>query len=229
MTGGRLLAFALLCEVGELVGAQQELFALACIGMAGSIGLVDGILDSAVQCGLQESALFLDAEEQLPCLLGQCCGQHLEEVGTASHIDHAVEVTLVLQQQLLVAGNALGKLGGSLVRQVEGTNHDALHTSQCGTHRLGLRTKHVHVAVKESLVESRRVGAYMHLGAFLVGSVLADNLCPKHACCTQLGNLHEVDTVDAKVELDVLCGYLGSDTSLGQLLHVFVTPSQRIA
>ena len=138
-------------------------------------------------------------------------------------------MALVLQQQLLVACDTLCELGGSLVGSVEGNHNNAVHTSQSGTHGLGLGAQHVHIAVKQSLVVCGGDGADVHLGAFLAGGILAYNLRPKHAGCTDLGNLHEVNAVDTQVELDVLGGNFGGHTGLGELCHVFVTPSQGVA
>ena len=137
-------------------------------------------------------------------------------------------MTLVLQQKLLVASNTLCKLGGSLVGSIEGNNYHAVHTTQSSTHGFGLRAEQVHVAVEHGLVVSCGVGTDVHLGSLLALGVLSNNLSPEHTSGTQLGNLHEVDAIDTKVELDVLGSQLGRNASLGELGHVLVTPSQGI-
>ena len=197
--------------------------------MARLVRFVDGVLNRACLCSSEEAAFFLNSEEELPCLTSESRGQLLDEVGTAGYIDHAVEVALVLQQQLLVAGDALCEVSRHFVRLVERCHYDALHTSQGCRHRLGLRAKHVDVAVEECLVVGRREGADVHLCAFLASGVLTDDLCPQHTSCTQLGNLHEIDAVDAEVELDALCCQFWSHASFGQLCQVLVAPSEGIA
>ena len=144
--------------------------------MTVGVGGVDGVLDGAGLGGSQEAAFFLNSEEKVPCLLGQIGGELLNEVRTSGNVYHAIEVALVLQQQLLVACDALCELGGSLVGSVEGNHNNAVHTSQSGTHGLGLGAQHVHIAVKQSLVVCGGDGADVHLGAFLAGGILAYNL-----------------------------------------------------
>ena len=97
----------LLGEVRELVGAQQLLFAFghlvkACIGTG-----VDGVDDVAiVEFGLK-ATLVLNIEEEFPSLLCQRCGEHLHVVAAAGGVSDLVEVALLLQHNLLVAGDAL--------------------------------------------------------------------------------------------------------------------------
>ena len=60
------LAFALLCEVGELVRAEDELFALGSVAMTLHVGSVDVVLYGAFLECLKETAFFLYLEENLP-------------------------------------------------------------------------------------------------------------------------------------------------------------------
>ena len=193
------------------------------------VGLVDNSLNGTCLDSSEETTLLLNREEQLPCLLAERLGELLNEVRTTSNVNHAVEVTLVLQQQLLIACDTLGKVGGSLVGSIERNNNHAVHATQSSTHGLGLRTEHVDIAVEHGLVVGCGVCADMHLGSLLALGVLTHDLSPQHTSCTQLGNLHEVNTIDTKVELDALCSEFCRNTSLGELSHVLVTPSQSIA
>ena len=74
----RFLAFRLLGEVGELVGAEQELLALGGISMTLGIGLVDDVLDLAFLGSGEEAAILLHLEEDFPSLGSQAVGEVLD-------------------------------------------------------------------------------------------------------------------------------------------------------
>ena len=173
------------------------------------VGLIDNSLYGTSLDSSEETALLLNREEELPCLLAERLGELFDEVRTTSYVHHAVEMTLILQQKLLVASNTLCKLGGSLVGSIKGNNYHAVHTTQSSTHGLGLRAEQVHVAVEHGLVVSCGVGTDVHLGSLLALGVLTHDLSPEHTSGTQLGNLHEVNAIDTKVELDVLGSQFG--------------------
>ena len=137
-------------------------------------------------------------------------------------------MALLLEQQLLVASDTLSKVGGNLIGLVEGSHHNALHTTQSSTHGLCLAAEHVHITVKDGLVVSGGDGTHVHLGTLLATGILAYNLSPEHACSTYLGYLHEVHSVDTQIELDVLCCQFGRYTSLGEGCQILVTPCQCI-
>ena len=148
------LALALLGEVGELVGTQNELLALGGITMTLYIGSVDIVLHCAVLHSLQETAFLLNLQEYLPSLLSQCIGQVLNIVRTGRGVNDTVEMALLLNQQLLVAGDTLGEIGRLLINAIKGSNYHRVNTTQGSTHRLGLRTQQVDVRVKQRLVIS---------------------------------------------------------------------------
>ena len=226
----RLFAFCFFGEVRELVGAEHEFLALCSVGMTLVVRTVDHFLHLAGECLCKETAVLLDVEEQFPCLLGDGIGEVFDVVRTATHIDEFVEVSLLLQQQLLVAGKAFAEVVGSLVGLVERSDHDAIDIADGSRHGFGLRAEQVDITVEERLVVFACDGADVHLaGAVALGLVLLHNLSPKQTSCTELGDFHEVVFAHTHVELDALRCLSGIDTSLGQLLQVFVTPGQCVA
>ena len=240
----RCLAFALLVEVGELVGAQQEFLALGGIGMAGGVGVVDGLLHGAgLGCG-EESAFLFHREEQLPSFFSQRAGEFLHKIGTAGHVHDFVEVAFFLQQELLVAGDALSKVGRGLVGCVERGHHDRVHARQGGTHGFRLAAEHVDVAVEHRHIISSSGGIDLHLASTVAELVLAcvlavlarayrfvllDDVGPQHAGCAELGDFHEVNAADAEIELDFLGGQRSRDAGFHHLREILVAPCQRVA
>ena len=139
-------------------------------------------------------------------------------------------MALLLEQELLVAGDALGKLIGSLVGLVEGAYGDTVHTGDGSTHGLGLCAQHVHVCIEESHVEGRCLGMSSHLAcAVALGLILLHDGSPQHTCSTELGNLHEVVARDTEVELHGLGSLLYGHASLHEGMQVFVSPGEGIA
>ncbi len=109
-----------LVDVGVLVGAEQNLFAAGYISVALGRSLADSALHRIIgQTGFK-SALLLNFEEELPRFAGDGHGEGLHIVAAAGRIDHFVEMALLFEEELLVAGNALGKFVGALVGGVEG-------------------------------------------------------------------------------------------------------------
>ncbi len=217
-------------EVGELVGAQQLLATLSHLVHACGGGGVDGGGDVAgVEFGLK-SALVFHVEEEFPRLLCQRCGEHLHIVGATCGVDHLVEMAFLLEQDLLVACDALAEVVARLVGSVERGDDDGVDASQCGTHGLGLRAEQVHVTVINRLVEARGLGVDLHLAsASALGLVLVDDLCPQLTTCAELGDFHKVDVRHTHVELDAVCYLVGGKSSIGHLGHPLIAPSQCVA
>ena len=197
--------------MASLVGFGNNGLHLACLGLG------------------KETTIFLHCKEKFPGLSGECVGEVFYKVASSRYVNNLVEVALFLEKQLLVAGYALCKFVWSFKGLVKRSYNDALYTGKSGRHGLGLGAKHVDIAVKQGEVVACGGGAYMHLGALLARSVLAYNLCPQHTCGTELRYFHEVHTVDAHIELDVVCCKFGSYACVGQLLHILVAPCQSVA
>ena len=131
-------AFRLLCEVGELVGTEDKLLAFASITMTFGIGSIDIILHGASLHGSEESALFFHLQEELPCSICQRGGELLNEIRTSRGVNDLVEMTLFLEQELLIACNALRELCRLLINVIERSNHDRVNTCKGCTHGLCL-------------------------------------------------------------------------------------------
>ena len=212
--------------------------------MARGVGVVECFLHGTGFGSCQEAAFVLHGEEQFPSLLGQRAGELLHEVGASGHVHDLVEVALFLQQELLVAGDALGEVGRRLVGRVERRHHDGIHVGQCGAHRFRLAAEHVHVAVEDGHVVRRGRGVDLHLAGAVAElvrarvlavltrayrAVLLDDVGPEHACGAELGDFHEIDATDAEVELDFLGGQCGGNAGFHHLCEVFVAPCQCVA
>ena len=118
------VAVCCLVEVGVLVGSEQNLLATGCSCAAALAVVVYALLNAAALNCLTESALVLDGEEQFPSLACECRGELLNKVRACGGVGHSVKMALVLEDNLLVAGDALGKGSGRLVHSVEGGDGD---------------------------------------------------------------------------------------------------------
>ncbi len=139
-------------------------------------------------------------------------------------------MALLLQHDLLVAGDALAEVVAGLVASVERCDHNRVDTSQSGAHGLGLGAQQVNIAVVHRVVEQCGLGIDHHLaGAVALGTILLDNLSPELTASAELGYLHEVDGGDAHVELDAGGHLLCAESSVGELCHPLIAPCQGIA
>ena len=116
------------------------------------VRFIDNIHDVALLSLSQETTSLLDSKEQLPALLGNGVGEVLDGVRATSHVDEFVEMGLLLQQQLLVAGNTLSKLSGLLVRLIERRDDNGIDISKSCRHRLRLGTEQIDIRVEQGLV-----------------------------------------------------------------------------
>ena len=102
-------------------------------------GFVDvGVLVGAVVDACEESALFFDFEEQLPCFVGErdCEGLHI--VGTAGRVNYLVKVAFFLKEELLVTCDSFRECVGILIRNIERSSRDRVDSCKRGRHRFGL-------------------------------------------------------------------------------------------
>ncbi len=60
------------------------------------------------------------------------------------------------------------------------------------------------------------------------GAVRSYNIRPQHARCTEFGYFKEVIGTDAEIEFNLLGYHCGRQTSINQLVHILITPSQSI-
>ena len=139
-------------------------------------------------------------------------------------------MTLLLDNQLLVAGDTLREISSFLVRCIKWGDHHRVNTAQCSTHSLCLRTEQIDVAVEQSLIICRGGCIDNHLAsAITLRLVLLHNLSPKQTGCTELCNLHEIVLADTHIKLNALGSEVCINTSINQLLQILITPCQRIA
>ena len=113
---------------------------------------VDVVLYDTFLASLKETTFVLNLEEDLPSLLCQGIRQMLNVVRAGRGVNNTVEVALFLNQQLLVAGNALAEVRRLLIRSIEGCHHHRMNTTEGCTHGLCLRAKQVNVTIKQCLV-----------------------------------------------------------------------------
>ena len=224
------LTFALLGEVRELVSSKQL---LATFGHFVKTSLCTGVDScSNIACLLYclETTLIFNIDEEFPSLLCYRHSESLDVVRTTGWVSNLVEMTLFLEQNLLVACNALAKVIRSLVSLVERCNYNRVYSSQSGRHGLSLATEQIHIRVKYSLSELSSRSVDNHLAsAVALGVVLLHDLSPQHACCTELSNFHEIYCRYTHVELDAGSNFLSRNTCLGEHCHPFITPSEGIA
>ena len=116
-------------EVRELVGAEDGLAAGGHVAELLGSAFLDEALDHALADGFEITAFVLDLVEQLPSGSGQALGEVLDVVGTCSGVGHLVKVGLFLEDELLVAGDAVGKVGGQLKRHVERHDGERIDTA----------------------------------------------------------------------------------------------------
>ena len=98
------------------------------------------------------------------------------------------------------------------------------------------------MSIKQGKVESRGFGMNSHLRsttAFSVSTfiitiaqtfrvVRSYDISPQHTSRTEFRNFEEVIGTDTEIEFDFLCYYGRRNPGIRQLIHVFITPSQRI-
>ena len=101
---------------------------------------VDVVLYGSSLDGSEETAFFLYLEEQFPSNVSQRGSEFLDEVRTCRWVNDLVEVALLLKQELLVAGDALGEVGRCLVSGVEWVHYNGVNTCEGCTHGLRLCT-----------------------------------------------------------------------------------------
>ena len=217
----------LLQQVGILVGAEDGGAAggnvhVALLGNAGHL-----VLHIVLADGLGHAAVRLHVKEQLPGILGDAVGEVLNIIAATGGVDNLVHVALLLQQQLLVAADAVAEAVALLEGDVEGVGGDAVGTGNGGAHGLGGGAEHVDVGVVYRFVPQRAGGIDEHLAAAVAARVvLLHHLAPQQAGGAYLGNLHEVVAASGKVEHQAGCDVVDSESEVGEVGHQVVGCSQ---
>ena len=225
----RSLAVSHFCEVRVLVGAEEDFTTLGNSFVTSLVAGVHRFLYLACLYSFHHTTFFFYLKEEVPSLLSDRYGQVFDEVRTGSRVNHLVEVTFFLQQQLLVAGDTFREVVRSLISLVERRNGDRVHTGKGSTHRFCLRTEHIHVSIEQSQVESRSFGVSQHLASTVASRIVfLHDVCPQHTGSTELGDFQEVVRADTEVELDFLGSIVSRYTGFNQSVQVFVTPSEGI-
>ena len=119
-------------EVRELVGAQDGLAAGGHVAELLGGALLDEALDHALADSFKITAFVLDLVEQVPSGHGQALSEVLDVVGTCCGVGHLVEVGLFLEDELLVAGDTVGEVGGDLKRRVERHHGERVDATEDG-------------------------------------------------------------------------------------------------
>ena len=217
----------LLEQVGVLVGAEDGGLAEGDVHVALAGGGFHLVLHQSSAEGLAHAACLFHFEEVLPGALGYLVGEVLDIVASGGGVDNLVEVALFLEQQLLVAGDAVAEVVGLLVGVVEGEHRDGVGTGHGRRHGFGGGAQHVDIGVVDRLVPSAGGGVdEKFVGAVALGLVLLDYLAPEEAGGADLGNLHEVGAAHAHVELDTAGHAVGLASGIGQTGHQLICGGQ---
>ncbi len=133
---------------------------------------------------------------------------------------------LVLEQQLDVAGDALGELRRSFERPVERRDLQRVHPADGSRHGLGRTAQHVDIGVVDRLVPARSLSVDHHLAsAVLFRIITLDDVGPQHACGAQLGDFEEVVGRNAEREAQLACGLVDRQPGIHQT-HEVVVPGR---
>ena len=190
-----------------------------------------------------ETALFFHCKEQFPSLLGNSHGQVLDVIRTGSRVNHLVKVRFLFQQQLLVTRQTFREFIGSGIRLIERNHCHRVNARKSSAHSLSLRTQQIYMCIEQSEVESRGFRMYSHFGstaAFIVFAfvfaiaqtfriIRSYDIGPQHTGCTEFCDFKEIIGTDTEIKLNLLGYQSYRQSGIGQLVHVFITPSQRIA
>ena len=224
-----LLAIRYFGEVRELVGTEKLFTTFSYLVETCVSRFVDSVCHIIAFNSSLESTLIFGFEEQLPSHLCERHGEFFDIVWTTSRVNHLVEVTFFLEEELLVACDTFAKFVRLLVRSVEWSDGDFVNWCESCRHSLSLWTEHVYVWVKQGLAVTWSGCVHHHLASAVASRVvLLHDLSPKHTCCTEFCQFHEIYCWNAHVELDAVCHFVGGETCFGQLCHPFVTPRERV-
>ena len=184
-----------------LVHADHRLPAGVDAGLGAGRGLLDAQLRDAVVDRLRHAAVLGDLLDVRPGAAGQVVGQLLHVGRAAPRVDDPRRPRLLLQQQLGVAGDPGGEVGGQRERLVEGVGVQRLGVPLGGGHRLQAGADDVVVDVLRGQRPARglRVRAQrQRLGVLRAG--LLHQLRPQQPPGPELGDLHEEVHADAPEE-----------------------------
>ena len=170
-------------------------------GLGAGRGLLDAQLRDAGVDGLGHPAGLLDLGDVRPGPAGQVVGEPLDVVAAAPRVDHLRGAGLLLEQQLGVAGDAGGEVGGQRQRLVERVGVQALGVALGGGHRLDAGADHVVVDVLRGQRPARGLAVRAQRQRLRVLRLeLLHELGPQQAGRAQLRHLHEEVHADAPEE-----------------------------
>ena len=159
----------------------------------------------------------------LPGALGDLGGEVLYVVAACGGIHDLVQIGLLLEQELLVAGYAVAEVVCFLVGVVEGQHRDAVGTGHGARHGLRGGAQHVHIRVVDRLVPAAGGGVDEELvGAVALWLVLLHDLAPQHTGGADLGDLHEVGAAHAHAKLYAAGHTVGLAAHVRQAAHQLV-------
>ena len=171
----------------------------ACLSACGSF--LDTELGQTGFDSLGHAAERFNLLYMLPCAVSDLVGERLHIVATSPWVNLLGDHSLLLDIDLSVAGNTCGEVGRQCDSLVESVGVERLSMTQSGTH--GLDTCAAYIV--ERILLGERPSGCLRVGAEserfgVLGVELLHNLCPKHTCCTHLGNLHEEVHTDGPEE-----------------------------
>ena len=136
-----------------------------------------------------------------PGLGGEIGGEALDEITPAPRIDDARRARFLLQEQLRVAGDAGGKIGGQRQRLVERIRVQRLGSPLRCRHRLDAGARHIveHILGGETPAGSLAMGAKRQ-GALVFRVEALDELGPDHPRGPHLRHFHEEIHADGPKE-----------------------------
>ena len=184
-----------------LVDADHRLLAGVDAGLGARRRLLDAQLRDAVVDGLRHAAVLVHLADVGADPLGELMGEPLHVVRAAPRVDRPGGAGLLLQQQLGIARDPGGEVGGQRQRLVERVGVQRLRVPLGGRHRLDARAGDV----VERVLRGQRPARGLRMGAQrkrfrVLGIELGDQLAPQQPPGPQLGDLHEEVHPDAPEE-----------------------------
>ena len=127
----------------------------------------------------------------------------------------------------MVTSDSFRKIVRFLVSLVERSRRNGIHTRQSSRHRLGLRTKEIHMSVEYSLVELRSLRMSLHFTSTIASRIiLFHNLSPQHTGSPEFGKLHKIIGRYTEIKFHSFSDFVDRQTFICKGGQPLITPSQ---